>query len=70
MSGERNCVYCHNFEVCKEKGTITEVTRREDDFHKYVPGLHNDCLTWFLNPPTKKGNEDGACNSDRRECRR
>ena len=51
---ERNCFYCHNFKICKEKGTIVNTTHSGDDVPKYIPGLHNDCLTWFTNPPAKR----------------
>ena len=50
----RNCFFCHNFKVCEKKGTIVRVTNSWDDVERYIPGLHNDCLTWFMNPPTGK----------------
>lgn len=52
MQDERNCIYCHNFEVCKAKGTILDVTMSYDDMLRYVPLLYNDCLTWHVDPPT------------------
>ncbi len=51
---DRNCFFCHNFKVCKEKGTIVRVTTSRDIVERYIPGLHNDCLTWFRNPPLGK----------------
>lgn len=51
---ERNCFYCHNFEVCKEKGNVLDATRPSSNHPIYIPNIHNDCLTWFIDPPMKK----------------
>lgn len=64
----RNCFFCHNFKVCEKKGTIVRVTKSLDDVERYIPGLHNDCLTWFVNPPTGEERDNDSEKGEDSQC--